>query len=67
LGQPVCTPRHYVVYVIYFTHFVNTVVWRFMSVLVCSAYLDKMFSKLVMDSCIILISIVTCRRVHVTK
>jgi hypothetical protein len=44
-----------VINMIYFIYLLSTVARRFMSVLVCSACLDKMFSKLVKDSCIILI------------
>jgi hypothetical protein len=57
LGQPVCIPRRYVVYVNYFTNLLNPVVRTFMSVLICSACLEKIVSNLVKDSCIILIHV----------
>jgi hypothetical protein len=56
LEQAVCIPCRYVVYVNYFTSLLSMVVWRFMSVLICSACLDKIASKVVKDSCIILIN-----------
>jgi hypothetical protein len=57
LDQAVCIPRRYVVYVNHFTNLLSTVVGRFISVLLCSACLDKIVSYLVKDSCIILISV----------
>jgi hypothetical protein len=60
LGQPVCSPRRHVVYVNYFTNLLSAVVRRFMSVLICSACLDKIVSKLVKDSCIISINVCPC-------
>jgi hypothetical protein len=60
LGQPVCIPRRYVVYVNYFPDLLSTVVRRFVSVLICSAYMDKIVSKLVKDSCIILNNVCSC-------
>jgi hypothetical protein len=60
LGQPVCIPRRYVVYLNYFTNLLSTVVRRFMSVLRCSACLDRVFSNLLKDSRIILISVCSC-------
>jgi hypothetical protein len=57
LGQPVCIPRCYVVYLNYFTNLLSTVVRRFISVLICSACLDKIISNLLKDSGIILISV----------
>jgi hypothetical protein len=41
LGQPICFPRRYVVYVNYLTNLLSTVVRRFMSVLICSSCLDE--------------------------
>jgi hypothetical protein len=60
LGQPICIPRRYVVYVNYFTNLLSLVVRRFMSMLICSACLDKIVSNLVKDSCTILISVCSC-------
>jgi hypothetical protein len=60
LGQHVCNPSRYVVYVNYFTDLLSMVVRRFMSVLIYSACLDKIVSNLVKDSCIILISVCSC-------
>jgi hypothetical protein len=60
LGQPVCIPRRYVAYVNYFINLLSTVVRRIMSMLICSASLDKIVSNLVKDSCIILISVCSC-------
>jgi hypothetical protein len=57
LDQPVRILRSYVVYMNYFTNLLSTVVRRFMSVLICSACLNKIVSNLVKDSCIILISV----------
>jgi hypothetical protein len=59
LDQPVCITRRYVVYVNYFTN-LSTVVMRLLSVLICSACLEKIVSNLVKDSCIILISVCSC-------
>jgi hypothetical protein len=60
LGQPICIPRRYVVYVKYFTKLLSTAVRRFMNVLVSSACLNKIVSNLVKDCCIILISLCSC-------
>jgi hypothetical protein len=60
LGQPVCNPRRYIVYVNCFTNLLSTVVRRFMSVLICSACLDKIVSNRVKDSCIILMNMFSC-------
>jgi hypothetical protein len=60
LGQPVCIPRCYVLYVNYFTSLLSTVVRKFMSILIRSAYLDKIISNLAKDSCIILNSVCYC-------
>jgi hypothetical protein len=60
LGQLVCIPRRYVAYVNYFTHFLSTVVRRFMSVLICSVCLDKIVSEFVKNFCIIFISARSC-------
>jgi hypothetical protein len=57
LGQSICIPRRFVVYVNYFSNLLTTVVRRFVGVLICSACLDKFISKLVKDCCIILISV----------
>jgi hypothetical protein len=40
LGQPICIPRCYVVYVNYFTNLLSMVVRRFTSMLICSACLE---------------------------
>jgi hypothetical protein len=48
-GQPSCIPRRYAVYVNYFTDFLSTMVMRFMSILICSACLNKVFLKFVKD------------------
>jgi hypothetical protein len=61
LGEPVCIPRRCVVYVNYFTNLLSTAVRRFMSVLICSACLDKIVSNLVKDSCIFwLVHVLLC-------
>jgi hypothetical protein len=60
LEQGVCIPRRYVVYVNHFTNLLSMAVRRFISVLICSACLDNIVSKLVKDSCIILISVCSC-------
>jgi hypothetical protein len=57
LDQPVCIPRQYVVYVNYFTNLLSTLVRGFMSVLICSACLNKIVSNLVKGPCINLISV----------
>jgi hypothetical protein len=41
LDQPVFIPRHYVAHANCFTNFLSTVGGDFMSVLICSACLDK--------------------------
>jgi hypothetical protein len=60
LGQPVCMPCRYVVCVNHFTVLLRTVVSRFMSLLICSACLDKIVSNRVKDSCISLINVFLC-------
>jgi hypothetical protein len=44
LDQPICIPRCYVVYMNYFTNFLSMVVIRLVSVLICSAFLEKIVS-----------------------
>jgi hypothetical protein len=60
LGQPVCLPRYYAVYVNHFTNLLSTVVRRFISVLICSACLDSIVSNLVKYSYVILTSVCSC-------
>jgi hypothetical protein len=62
LDQAVCIPSRYVVYVNYFSNLLSTVVRGFMCLLIFSACLDKIISKLVKDCCIILVSVfLACR------
>jgi hypothetical protein len=53
-GQPVCIPRRHVVYVNYFTNLLSTVVRTVMSVVICSACLDKIISNCMNDSSYVL-------------
>jgi hypothetical protein len=57
LGQPVCIPRCYVVYVDYCASLFCTVVRRIVSVFICTACFDKIDLNRVKNSCINLINV----------
>lgn len=59
LGQPICIPQCYVIYVNYFTSLLSKVVRIFMKAFICSVCLVKIVSNRVKNSSISLINMLS--------